>query len=1622
MVLPSLLKLLNVFLRQPTFTKAAAAANHRRHRRPSCCPAALMPRPPGQRVPCRRGWGAREHPPRPPTEEREVLSLGADVLPEYKLQAPRIHKWTVLHYSPFKAVWDWLILLLVIYTAILTPYSAAFLLNDQEEVAMQSCGYSCSPLNVVDLIVDIMFIIDILINFRTTYVNTNDEVVSHPVRIAVHYFKGWFLIDMVAAIPFDLLIYRSGEETTTLIGLLKTARLLRLVRVARKLDRYSEYGAAVLFLLMCTFALIAHWLACIWYAIGSVERNGSIGWLHTLGDQLGKHFNDSVPGSGPSIKDKYVTALYFTFSSLTSVGFGNVSPNTNSEKIFSICVMLIGSLMYASIFGNVSAIIQRLYSGTARYHTQMLRVREFIRFHQIPNPLRQRLEEYFQHAWSYTNGIDMNAVLKGFPECLQADICLHLNRTLLQNCKAFKGSTKGCLRALAMKFKTTHAPPGDTLVHAGDVLTAVYFISRGSIEILRGDVVVAILGKNDIFGEPINLYSRPGKSNADVRALTYCDLHKIFREDVLEVLDMYPEFADHFWNNLEITFNLRDTNMIPGSPSSDDSNCGGFNKLRRRKLSFRRRTEKGSQSSIAHIFAEMIYDANAGEIKKSHKSVRRRHREEANNQKQEAHRSSVSSHSSGDEGEGPVVTGLAPPPEILGDPQAQAAPMNFKENSEGDGDPKTGNTCNALSGALSGVSNIFSFWGDSRGGGQYQEVPSCSLASPPTLNTPIHCLSRQQRSQLDTRLDLLQKQLNRLESRMSTDIGAIMQLLQRQMALVPPAYSAVSTPPQLDIAVFQVTVSLFIPLSPCVSAVMAELDLSLSDALTDAPQKTPESLVERDFVAQLEAEPFDDQVGETVGKTDYIPLLDNDDTRAGCKLTSGGQTSASRLEPQGEVRPLSLDPKQALATDFLSGFSQPGGKGVKVELGVAPLHAERPPSIAEPQHPAPAAGLDAPKEHSPMLPEPQVPRSPVDPSAALLSTSIMSEPREREVVVVTTLWLVAPSRAMLISRVARGTTHKASQQLSLLHSGRMKPLVPTGLREPIHMQMSISPNFKLSPLRPSQGALGECWLDQAGCLPTDLPFTPSVSKVIILHAGNLAASPDDPPDSWPVRESTAYAGGDEREGDGSDRKQKKKKKRRQKDEGSYENPESRGHPEMQAQEENTPPAEEFYNRIGPRRDRGDGGWEEQIGKSGGRGKKGKSRKKLPEEWGVMAEPFVPSSTATSQVTEEVMVDLVSSTQANPEASFTEMDTSHSPWKTEVFPEEGLVPAPLSQDLFSLTGASISPLVLNSELKATAAPFTMPSTTNNATLGSSPMAPHPLDQVDLLMDTENASLGNSSQAFSPFSPSSPDNEAGGDVVDSRMFDNTSSLQESCVQSMPEEDTSAFTPASMSSPGCSPKGEVLASAPPLSPSDASWILNDSDVSGNSDIFDFSDMSSSGHPVRLGLSFNTPSPAPLRSPKTTAQEFQQKEHKDDKSSQKQSKKSCSSSSTSSVKSPTSPGAKKFPQQSSPVTSTSSPPPVSPLGAPGSGLNPAAKPFFPSFADTLEEPPAAPPLAPTIEDLRAEEEAEPFPRQADFRQTQEHSRKRNNKNRQILRRSSVQKNTGQAEDWKEIDRQAER
>lgn len=67
------------------------------------------------------------------------------------------------------------------------------------------------------------------------------------------------------------IVFFSLQRIGSLFSALKVVRLLRLGRVARKLDNYLEYGAATLLLLLCAYVLVAHWLACIWFSIGEFE-------------------------------------------------------------------------------------------------------------------------------------------------------------------------------------------------------------------------------------------------------------------------------------------------------------------------------------------------------------------------------------------------------------------------------------------------------------------------------------------------------------------------------------------------------------------------------------------------------------------------------------------------------------------------------------------------------------------------------------------------------------------------------------------------------------------------------------------------------------------------------------------------------------------------------------------------------------------------------------------------------------------------------------------------------------------------------------------------------------------------------------------------------------------------------------------------------------------------------------------------------------------------------------------------------------------------------------------------------------------------------------------------------
>ncbi|KAM0732719.1 Voltage-gated delayed rectifier potassium channel KCNH8 [Formica fusca] len=486
-------------------------------------------------------------------------------LPEYKTSAIKKSQFILSHYGGFKSCWDWLILIATFYVAIIVPYNASFINTDR-------------PTMVSDVVVEALFIIDILLNFRTTYVSRKGEVVSNSKSIAVNYVKGWFFVDLVAALPFDFLyasdVYTSEDTAHSNIHLVKLTRLLRLARLLQKMDRYSQYSAVILTMLMLFFILVAHWLACIWYVIAEKERlrndkDWDLGWIHTLAERL------KISVQNVTHTESYITALYFTCSSLTSVGFGNVSANTFSEKFFSICTMLIGALMHAVVFGNVTAIIQRMYSRRSLYQTKLRDLKDFLILHQIPEELKQRMQDYFQTIWSLNHGIDIHETLKQFPEELRGDVSMHLHREIL-SLPIFETAAQGCLKLLSLHIRNNFCAPGEFLIHKGDALSYIYYLCNGSMEVVQNDMVVAILGKGDLVGCDINVHLQYGnngggttgtgsvdvvvKSSCDVKALTYCDLKSIHMQGLVDVLRMYPEYQSEFAHDIQhdLTYNLRE--------------------------------------------------------------------------------------------------------------------------------------------------------------------------------------------------------------------------------------------------------------------------------------------------------------------------------------------------------------------------------------------------------------------------------------------------------------------------------------------------------------------------------------------------------------------------------------------------------------------------------------------------------------------------------------------------------------------------------------------------------------------------------------------------------------------------------------------------------------------------------------------------------------------------------------------------------------------------------------------------------------------------------------------------------------------------------------------------------
>ena len=195
----------------------------------------------------------------------------------------RFERWWVIdpRVSGWFGAWDGMCVLALLFVALVTPFEVAFLDSPKSAHDVIDRFHSVGWLFCVNRVVDIIFTIDLVLQFRLMYTDANSiegvRWVSDADRIVRHYLFGWFPLDFLSILVsiFDIVPLLGGSDNVRDLRVLRVMRVLRLIKLARllrasRLFRRWETKIAInysrlnLIKALIYVVMLSHWFACIW--------------------------------------------------------------------------------------------------------------------------------------------------------------------------------------------------------------------------------------------------------------------------------------------------------------------------------------------------------------------------------------------------------------------------------------------------------------------------------------------------------------------------------------------------------------------------------------------------------------------------------------------------------------------------------------------------------------------------------------------------------------------------------------------------------------------------------------------------------------------------------------------------------------------------------------------------------------------------------------------------------------------------------------------------------------------------------------------------------------------------------------------------------------------------------------------------------------------------------------------------------------------------------------------------------------------------------------------------------------------------------------------------------------
>ena len=473
---------------------------------------------------------------------------GSDSAEKYYLSWSDFLIWTTLDPSgTFALYWNALICMVAAYNLLLLPMRMAF---PYFEERYREFWY------LPDYLSDIYYLLDILVRMRTSFLVQGCLEYDWKL-IARNYFRSsHFLVDALAVFPLDILlienqraIYQNYIIAVRINRLIKSNRIYAFIgRAESRSDFPNILRLGNLVLLLCSFI---HLNSCFYFFISTslaYNRTSDV-WVYPgragTFPYEGRIIKIIVPTN--SFSNQYLHSLHWSTQMLTTIA-EVPTPTRSIEYLYSIALLILAVLMFATLVGNVGNILINLNAARTRFESRLDNVKQYMHNRNIKETLQENVLRWFDHLWDKNRGIDEQETLQNLPNKLRAQIAFCANKKVLTNNPIYKIGDRvgeGYKIDLVLKLRSELFPPKETIYRRGHIGNDMYILRSGKVRLTKRVNNQRELELEDgaWFGMNcvINFDEFGRERSETATTIGFCDILLLEKKDLIELLIDYPD-------------------------------------------------------------------------------------------------------------------------------------------------------------------------------------------------------------------------------------------------------------------------------------------------------------------------------------------------------------------------------------------------------------------------------------------------------------------------------------------------------------------------------------------------------------------------------------------------------------------------------------------------------------------------------------------------------------------------------------------------------------------------------------------------------------------------------------------------------------------------------------------------------------------------------------------------------------------------------------------------------------------------------------------------------------------------------------------------------------------------